>query len=821
MKNLIKIFLICTLLLLALSVTASAATEGYYTYTVSNGEATITDVSTSISGNITIPSTLGGYPVTTIGYRAFYSCDSLTSVEIGDSITTIGDYAFYSCYRLTSVEILDSVTTIGDDAFSCCKSLTSVVIGDSVTTIGDYAFSFCDRLASVEIPDSVTAIGDYAFFYCDGLTNVVIGDSITVIGNAFLGCESLTRVDVSENNKKYCSENGVLFNKNKTILIYYPIGKVDKTYIIPDSVTIIDAYAFYGCTGLTNVVIGDSVTTIGDCAFSDCGSLTSVYYRGISTQWTNINIGSYNSDLTSANIIYNAVKIKAYDKNDGILVDEYVDSTENKYESLLTKKGYTPIIYIDGTFTKTIDANSYITEDVEVYVDYVINQYTYKFIDCDGTVLKEVTVDYQTVIEEPENPTREGDAKYSSYTFSQWSGYTEGMKLTRDITFTAVYDTTYNHHIELTGTTSATVGNSFTEKVSMVTLKPVNYLVCEIIYPDVLELNSITPRDFKYASKESLKTKDGFNYLTVMCQYADDDKTVPENTSINPFNLSFTVSKTAKPQEIEIKFAEDTYLSGEEDYAFENKIDAKIEILPKLASSVTIYGNSTIYEPTQFTAEVYPDYTTDKSIEWSVDDETVATISKDGILTPVKNGSVTIKATAVGGAYKTKTVTVYRKAYVDGFKSDVGMWNKKVLPDTKEYTIYVTEDTSVINITPLFTSGTLSYNGAVMMKNRAKEFELAEDETTITFTRVNSGYETCTYTIKVIKKPGIKNKIIKAGNFKEDCRNLLVCNNKTVEIEEVEDVTITVPEDVNSYKIFYWESLANLKPVYAPIVKEF
>ena len=76
---------------------ARAATEGYYTYTVSNGKATITDVDTSISGATTIPSTLGGYPVTSIGNFAFLNCTNLTSIDIPNSVTTIKDYAFYNC----------------------------------------------------------------------------------------------------------------------------------------------------------------------------------------------------------------------------------------------------------------------------------------------------------------------------------------------------------------------------------------------------------------------------------------------------------------------------------------------------------------------------------------------------------------------------------------------------------------------------------------------------------------------------------------------------------------------------------------------------
>ena len=91
-------------------------------------------------GNITIPDTLGGYPVTTIGYRAFASCHSLNSVTIPDNVTTIGKYAFSNCDNLTSVTSPDRVTTIGSVAFSDCDNLTSVTIPDSVMSIDNEAF---------------------------------------------------------------------------------------------------------------------------------------------------------------------------------------------------------------------------------------------------------------------------------------------------------------------------------------------------------------------------------------------------------------------------------------------------------------------------------------------------------------------------------------------------------------------------------------------------------------------------------------------------------------------------------------------------------
>ena len=216
--------------------------------------------------------------ITSIGRWAFGYCESLTSVTIPDSVTSIGSCAFYDCTGLTSITIPDSVTSIGNGAFYNCTGLTSVTIPDSVTSIGDYAFFDCSGLTSVTIPDSVTSIGGSAFSGCTGLTSVTIPDSVTSIGDeAFNNCTRLTSITVKEGNPKYSSdEYGVLFNKDKTLLIQYPIGNKRTSYTIPDSVTSIGDWAFAQCTGLTSVTIGNSVTSIGEAAFWLCTSLTSV-----------------------------------------------------------------------------------------------------------------------------------------------------------------------------------------------------------------------------------------------------------------------------------------------------------------------------------------------------------------------------------------------------------------------------------------------------------------------------------------------------------------------------------------------------------------
>ena len=127
----------------ATEVAAETVNGVKWIYKVSNGKASLGGNSTpplavlpSIGGAVTIPPSLGGYPVTSIGANAFRDCSGLTSVTIPACVTSIGSYAFYGCIRLTSVTIPNSVTNIGSYAFHGCSGLTSVTIPEGVTSIG-------------------------------------------------------------------------------------------------------------------------------------------------------------------------------------------------------------------------------------------------------------------------------------------------------------------------------------------------------------------------------------------------------------------------------------------------------------------------------------------------------------------------------------------------------------------------------------------------------------------------------------------------------------------------------------------------------------
>lgn len=180
--------------------------------------------------------------------------------------------------NIKKVVITDGVKTIGSYAFSSCTNLTSVTIPNSVTKIGYDAFSHCTSLRNITIPDSVTSIDNGAFYGCSSISSIIIPDSVTFIGNnPFGSCKYLTNIIVDSNNLCYTNdEYGVLFNKDKTTLIQYPMGNTRTSYAIPASVTIIGHSAFKYCDNLTSVTIPGSVTEIDYEAFAyNCG-LTSI-----------------------------------------------------------------------------------------------------------------------------------------------------------------------------------------------------------------------------------------------------------------------------------------------------------------------------------------------------------------------------------------------------------------------------------------------------------------------------------------------------------------------------------------------------------------
>ena len=239
--------------------------------------------------------------VTCIGVNAFSGIRKLTSVTIPEGITRIERYAFAQCYDLRSVSIASSVTWIGDNAFNECEKLSSIVIPDKVTGIQEKTFWACKSLKSVTIGNGITYINARAFEGCAALEALVIPANVQSIAkDAFHYCsESLQNIVVDANNLYYSGEGNCLVElASKTLLLGCNNSE------IPQNVETITNLAFYGCSGLTGIIIPKSVKNIESWAFRDCKALVRIVYRGSVEQWNNMTKATGWDESTGKYTVY-------------------------------------------------------------------------------------------------------------------------------------------------------------------------------------------------------------------------------------------------------------------------------------------------------------------------------------------------------------------------------------------------------------------------------------------------------------------------------------------------------------------------------------
>lgn len=211
------------------------------------------------------------FTVTSIGRRAFYHCSGLNTISISETITSIGEEAFSGCSSLNITNISDLNSWIGIDfadlkanplfnnsakyLYLDGKAITDLALPNSVQTIGNYTFAGYSGLQSISIPTTVSTIGDLVFYMCSGLNKIEITD-----------LDAWLAIDFKSSNS----------NPLSTAQHLYLNGEEVKTIKIPETITTVRNYAFYGCTSITSVEMTNSVESIGNWAFYGCSGLLTV-----------------------------------------------------------------------------------------------------------------------------------------------------------------------------------------------------------------------------------------------------------------------------------------------------------------------------------------------------------------------------------------------------------------------------------------------------------------------------------------------------------------------------------------------------------------
>ncbi len=269
--------------------------------------------------------------VTAIGDYAFQDCSALRTVSLPDNLRSIGDQAFAGT-ALQSILLPRGLVSMGSEVFLGCSSLTglqvdpdnaaftaennvlfnknktkllcylpglrsdSYAVPAGVTEIGPSAFLGASQLTQVSLPDSLQSIGDQAFAGT-GLTSVTVPAAVKTIGAGafgtdrspelpgYGGCDALQAIWVDEANGHFSSVDGVLFNKDCTVLLAYPAGKDAAAYTLPESVIAVASGAFRNARHLESLTLPGSVTTLGRQALAGCTGLAQLYFGGTREQW--------------------------------------------------------------------------------------------------------------------------------------------------------------------------------------------------------------------------------------------------------------------------------------------------------------------------------------------------------------------------------------------------------------------------------------------------------------------------------------------------------------------------------------------------------
>lgn len=288
--------------------------EVEYRYVVENGKAKIqrcTYVNDYSNEEValTVPSTLGGYPVTAINSGAFCEDRRLVSVVIPEGVTYIehnvfrecinlkkvilpstlevmGASVFAECTALEEIEIPKNVCEVGYDIFEGCTSLTRVTFEEGISRIPSRIFCGFDGLESFVVPDTVSSIGMEAFARCSNLKEITIPSSVKFIEElAFKNCTALTKVNGADGVKKIgrmafedCEQltDFTLSPRLRTMGEYAFAGSGLQEVVISDKLIEIPTNAFNGCESLTSVKLGAEVVTIGTNAFANCSALTDI-----------------------------------------------------------------------------------------------------------------------------------------------------------------------------------------------------------------------------------------------------------------------------------------------------------------------------------------------------------------------------------------------------------------------------------------------------------------------------------------------------------------------------------------------------------------
>ena len=258
-----------------------SGTDGNISWSVANGTLTISG--TGAMNDYSSPEEVPWYVPCVQDYIESEE-GIITTVVIESGVKTLGSYAFYYLRHMTSISVPETVTKIGERCFDHCESVKEIEILGEVYEVGDYAFSTCTSLETIQLAGKSKyfgKLGEYVFYNCSSLRSIVFGENTYASGidyTSFIGCTSLRSITFgfSHYYGPYQSLSGVAlyeYNNTWTKLIWYSsfASAQDGLEIEINAKTEIGPYAVRNNRGISRFKLKDSVKKVSEGAFLNCG----------------------------------------------------------------------------------------------------------------------------------------------------------------------------------------------------------------------------------------------------------------------------------------------------------------------------------------------------------------------------------------------------------------------------------------------------------------------------------------------------------------------------------------------------------------------
>ena len=324
----------------------NTVTSGVWKFQILNNQAILIGCSDDATGELTIPTKVNGYPVTTISRAGKFG----------------GPWTDRKLTGITKITVPDSVKIIGQEAFFWC-SAANIELGNGVEYIGIQAFYGC-RFETIKLPNSLIELDRECFQDCDNLKELVIPENVSYISGGLAGGSAkLTKITVSTNNKYYTSVNGVIFSRDRKQLVSFP-GVIDE-YNVPSGTEEIMPDAGWD-VGLKKITLPNTLKNIWGGAFDSCrlktitipGSVKRIFLAAFRSnhnleqvvlqEGVNIigDIGSPFSNCENLSSLFVPSSVSAIDEtvfygfiSDSVNLDIYYAGNQTQWQNLVTASG--------------------------------------------------------------------------------------------------------------------------------------------------------------------------------------------------------------------------------------------------------------------------------------------------------------------------------------------------------------------------------------------------------------------------------------------------------------------------------------------------